>query len=57
MGHRLLGYKQITIMTTTIKKMFGALNEMRDDIQLSKRIILNFSNKRSIWNGRRRFGY
>jgi len=42
---------------TTMKRIFETVSEARDTHQLNKRILLDISNKRDIWNGRRRFGY
>jgi len=42
---------------TTMKRIFESVSENRDNQQLNKRIFLDISNKRDIWNGRRRFGY
>jgi hypothetical protein len=39
------------------KKLFESVSDKRDTLQINKRINLAFSNKRDVWNGRRRFSY
>lgn len=39
------------------KKLFESVSEKRDTLQINKRIILDFNNKRDVWNARRRFSY
>ncbi len=42
---------------TTIKRIFDRISEKRDTLQTTKRILLTFTNKRDVWNGKRRFSY
>ncbi len=42
---------------TTIKRLFGTTSENREAQIMSKRDILNISQKRDVWNSRRRYGY
>lgn len=39
------------------KKLFESVSEKRDTLQINKRISLDYSNKRDVWNSRRRFSY
>lgn len=42
---------------TTVKRIFGTVNEKKTDQQMGRRILLNMNQKRDVWNSRRRFGY
>lgn len=42
---------------TTLKRIFGTTCEHRESQQMSKRNLLHISQKRDVWNSRRRFGY
>lgn len=48
--------QKLTIMRI-FKKLFESVSDKRDNLQMNKRINLAFSNKRDVWNGRRRFSY
>lgn len=39
------------------KRMYGSLSEKKEDQQMNKRILLSMTQKRDLWNSRRRFGY
>ncbi|MCR9183745.1 MAG: hypothetical protein NXH73_12560 [Flavobacteriaceae bacterium] len=40
-----------------IKRILETVSETRDNLLMNKRIILNFNNKRDVWNSKRRFSY
>jgi len=42
---------------TTLKRMFGTTSENRETQKMSKRDLLHLSQKRDVWNSRRRYGY
>ncbi|HZH69521.1 MAG TPA: hypothetical protein VFD80_03625 [Flavobacteriaceae bacterium] len=43
---------------STLKKIFkSTVSEMNDDFQTTKKVMLNYSNKRNVWNTRRRYSY
>ncbi len=42
---------------TTVKRIFERVSEKKDALQMTKRISLAFTNKRNVWNGKRRFSY
>ncbi len=41
----------------TIKRIFESVSEKRNSLLTNKRIVLDFNNKRDVWNSRRRFSY
>ncbi len=42
---------------TTVKRIFGTISEKKENQQMGRRSLLNMSQKRDVWNSRRRFGY
>jgi|GEM_PF-1996153 len=42
---------------TTVKRIFERVSEKKDALQMTKRISLAFTNKRDVWNGKRRYSY
>lgn len=54
---RLLSKSIKTKIMTTVKRIFGATSENREAQKMSRRDILNISQKRDVWNSRRRYGY
>jgi hypothetical protein len=42
---------------TTVKRIFETVSERKEGQQMGRRSLLNLSQKRDVWNNRRRFGY
>ncbi len=41
----------------TLKQIFDTVAEKRNTLLLNKRTLLDFNNKRDVWNSKRRFSY